>query len=204
MTAVLRWTGVGKAVSFYRYFAFDLPVVTTLSALGLLLGFAAVQLWILFTHGGVPGYFTAYLALLAAASVCAVAGIALGWATRGARLRRGGRLAWVLGSAVSLASVAVYLFSRTAGLGGLGELRGAVGLHSGHAHHGTGGSLRGPALLGPHRTERGGTRPPSLARLTPDDCRRTTERPASKPTAPRWEYSCSNWTTPRGCGSSTG
>ncbi|NEB14269.1 oxidoreductase [Streptomyces coelicoflavus] len=124
MTAVLRWTGVEKAVSFYRYFAFDLPVVTTLSALGLLLGFTAVQLWTLFTHRGVPGYFTAYLALLAAASVCAVAGIVLGWATRDARLRRGGRLAWVLGSAVSLASVAVHLFSRTAGLGGLGELRG--------------------------------------------------------------------------------
>ncbi|WP_164419915.1 oxidoreductase [Streptomyces salinarius] len=124
MSAVLRWTGVGKAVSFYRYFAFDLPVLTTLSALGLLLGFGAVQLWILVTHREVPGYFTAYLALLAAASVCAAAGVGLGWAMRGARLRRGGRLAWTLGSLASLASIAVYLFSRTAGLAGLGELRG--------------------------------------------------------------------------------
>ncbi|MEJ1202836.1 MULTISPECIES: hypothetical protein [unclassified Streptomyces] len=51
---------------------------TTLSALGLLLGFTVVQQWILFTHHAVPGYFTAYLALPAVGSVLAVADIALG------------------------------------------------------------------------------------------------------------------------------
>ncbi|MFE6588974.1 hypothetical protein [Streptomyces sp. NPDC057781] len=78
MSVVLRWSGVGKAVSFYRYFALNVPVFTTLSALGLLLGFTVVQLWILFTHHAVPGYFTAYLALPAVGSVLAVADIALG------------------------------------------------------------------------------------------------------------------------------
>ncbi|MGW5212363.1 hypothetical protein ACWEQO_14450 [Streptomyces sp. NPDC004051] len=123
-TAVLRWTGVGKAVSFYRYLAFNLPALTTLSALGLLLGLAAVQLWTAFTHRGVPGYFTACLALLAAGPVLAAAGVARGWATRAGRPRRRGRSAWTLGSLVSSASLAVYLVSRTAGLPGLGELRG--------------------------------------------------------------------------------
>ncbi|PWI06073.1 oxidoreductase [Streptomyces sp. NWU339] len=122
--AVLRWTGVGKAVSFYRYLAFNLPVLTTLSALGLLLGFAAVQLWTLFTHREVPGYFTAYLALLAAGSVLAAAGVAQGWAARAGGPRHRGRFAWALGSLVTSASVAMYLVGRTAGLPGLGELRG--------------------------------------------------------------------------------
>ncbi|WP_217249648.1 hypothetical protein [Streptomyces sp. AC602_WCS936] len=124
MNVVLRWSGVGKAVSFYRYFAFDLPVFTTLSALVFLLGFAFVQLWILVTHQAVPVYFTVYLALLTTGSVLAMTGITLGWATREGGLRRAGRLAWALGSAVSLVSIGMYLFSRTAGLPGLGELAG--------------------------------------------------------------------------------
>ncbi|MEV0689151.1 hypothetical protein [Streptomyces sp. NPDC050388] len=85
---------MGKAVSFYRYLAFDLPVLTTLSPLGLLLGFAAVRVWTLFTHREVPGYFTAYLALLAAGSVLAVVGVAQGRAARAGGPRRRDRFAW--------------------------------------------------------------------------------------------------------------
>ncbi|MFI6808076.1 hypothetical protein ACIBO6_24155 [Streptomyces luteogriseus] len=124
MSVVLRWSGVGKAVSFYRYFAFDLPVFTTLSAIGLMLGFTLVQLWILVTHQAVPVYFTAYLALLTAGSALAAAGITLGWLSPAGALHRGGRLAWALGSCVSLVSIGLYLISRTAGLPGLGELAG--------------------------------------------------------------------------------
>lgn len=123
-SAVLRWSGAAKALSFYQYFAFNLPVFTTLSAVGLLLGFTVVQLWILTTHHAVPASYTAYLALLTTGAVLAAAGIALGGLFASGVLRRSGRPAWVLGSVVSLVSLGVYLFSRTAGLPGLGELEG--------------------------------------------------------------------------------
>lgn len=52
--------------------------------------------------------------------------VAAAWVagSRSAGLRRGGRFAWLLGSVVSLASIAVYLVSRTAGLPDLPELVG--------------------------------------------------------------------------------
>lgn len=118
--AALRRTGVGKAVSFYRSFAFDLPVLITLSALGLLLGFPAVQLWTLFTHREVPGCFTAYLACSPPVR-CSPRPVSRRVGSLAGRLRRRGRFAWALGSLASSVSVAIYLVGRTAGLPGLGE-----------------------------------------------------------------------------------
>lgn len=119
MTAVLRWTGLGKLISFYRYFAFNGPRVTTTSGIVLLVGIAAIRLyWLVggFLVPGYPAYLTAYLALLVTGAVMASVGMVLG--------RRPGlvRIGWMLGSVVSIVSIAMYLLSRTIGLAGLPQL----------------------------------------------------------------------------------
>jgi hypothetical protein len=119
MTTVLRWTGLGKLLSFYRYFAFNGPRLTTALGIALLLGIAAIRLYWLaggFLLPAYPAYLTAYFALLAAAAVLAAVGMVLG--------RRPGlvRMGWVLGTLVSAGSIAMYLASRTVGLPGLPQL----------------------------------------------------------------------------------
>jgi hypothetical protein len=119
MTSVLRWTGLGKLISFYRYFAFNGPRVTTASGVVLLLGIAAIRLYWLtggFPVAGYPAYLAAYFALLAAAALLAAVGMVLG--------RRPGlvRFGWTLGSLVSAVSLVMYLLSRTTGLPGVPRL----------------------------------------------------------------------------------
>lgn len=116
MVAVLRWTGLGKLVSCYQYFAFNGPRVTTASGLVLLLGIAAIRLYWLASGCAPARYVAAYFALLVAAAVVASAGMVIG--------RRPGpaRMGWLLGSLVSAASIAMYVASRTVGLPGLPQL----------------------------------------------------------------------------------
>ena len=118
MTTLLRWTGVEKVVSFYRYFAFNGPRVTTASGIVLLLGIATTWL-----AGGFPvpayaSYFTAYLALLVVGALLAAAGMVAG--------RRPGlaKVGWALGSLTSAGSLAMYAASRARGLPGLPQLVG--------------------------------------------------------------------------------
>jgi hypothetical protein len=121
MITVLRWTGFGKLVSFYRYFAFNGPRVTTALGIVVLLGITAIRLYWL--AGGLlvpdyPVYFTAYLVLLVFAALLAAAGMVAG--------RRTGlvKIGWVLGSLVSGVSLAMYVVSRARGLPGLPQLVG--------------------------------------------------------------------------------
>jgi hypothetical protein len=119
MTTVLRWTGLGKLISFYRYFAFNGPRLTTTSGIVPLLGVAAIRLYWLaggFLLPGYPAYLAAYFALLATAALLAAVGMVLG--------RRPGlvRIGWALGSLVSVASLVMYVVSRTAGLPGVPRL----------------------------------------------------------------------------------
>lgn len=121
MTTLLRWTGIGKLVSFYRYFAFNGPRVTTASGIVVLLGIAAPRLYWLaggFPVPVYPSYFTAYLALLIFCALLAAAGMVAG--------RRPGlaKVGWALGSLTSAASVAMYAVSRARGLPGLPRLVG--------------------------------------------------------------------------------
>lgn len=119
MTTLLRWTGLGKLLSFYRYLAFNGPRVTTALGVVLLLGIAAIRLYWLaggFPLPAYPAYLTGYFALLVATAVLASVAMVAG--------RRPGlvRTGWALGSLVSAASLAMYLVSRTMGLPGVGQL----------------------------------------------------------------------------------
>ncbi|RCW45973.1 hypothetical protein DFQ14_102275 [Halopolyspora algeriensis] len=111
MSAVLRWTGIGKLISFYRHIQFSAPWTTTGSASMLVCGIGAIHLYLLSGNFGFPTYLNAYFALLSAAALLSAVGMLLG--------RRPG---WGLGSLVALAAIAVYVASRTLGLPGLPEL----------------------------------------------------------------------------------
>jgi hypothetical protein len=119
MSAVLRWTGSGKLISFYRYFSFNVPRVTTASGIVLLLGVGAIRLYWLtggFLVSNFPVYLTACVVLLVIAALLASAAMVVG--------RRPGlvRIGWALGSVVSAASIAMYVVSRILGLPGLPQL----------------------------------------------------------------------------------
>jgi hypothetical protein len=121
MNTVLRWTGLGKLISLYRYFSFNGPRLTTASGIVPLLGIAAIRLYWLaggFLLPEYPAYLTAYFVLFVLAALLAVVGMVVG--------RRPGlaQIGWALGSLVSVASIAMYLASRTVGLPGLPQLVG--------------------------------------------------------------------------------
>ncbi len=118
MTAALRWTGLGKLISFYRYFAFNVPRVTTASGIVVLLGIAAIRLYYLLADVVFPAYLVAYFVLVIAVAVLASVGMVVGG--------RPGvtRVGWALGSLVSLASLVVYIVGRSLGLPGLPQLVG--------------------------------------------------------------------------------
>lgn len=120
MASVLRWSGLGKVVSFYRHVYFNGPRVTTALGVTLLVGVAAVRLYWLaggFLLGSYPGYLAWYFGLVIAAAVLASAGMV---APRSAVAGLG----WALGGVVSAASLGMYVASRTAGLPGLPEMVG--------------------------------------------------------------------------------
>jgi hypothetical protein len=119
MTAVLRWTGLRKLISFYRYFLFNVPRITTASGIVLLAGVGAIRLYWLtggFLVSGLPAYLAAYFVLLVAAAFLASVAMVVG--------RRPGlvRIGWAVGSLVSAVSIGVYVASRTLGLPGLPQL----------------------------------------------------------------------------------
>lgn len=110
MSAVLRWTGVLKLVSLYRYIAFNIPRVTTLAGVFLLLGVAAIRLRELLGSFPAPSYLRVYFGLVVAAALLATCMIAtIPW-------RLITRVGWALGSLVAAGSLAMYLASRTIGL----------------------------------------------------------------------------------------
>lgn len=116
--APLRWTGLEKVVSFYRYCAFNVPKTTTGVGVALLLSTAAIQGFLLARHFTVPAYLVGWFILMIAGSLLASAAMTTGSAPR---LVRSG---WALGSAVSLLSLAIYLVSRGPGLPGLPQMVG--------------------------------------------------------------------------------
>lgn len=117
MNAVLRWTGLGKLLALPKFFAFNLPRVTTVTGVLLVLGIAAIRLYPLVIPVALPTYLFAYFIVLIVAACVASAGMASG---RSVVTRAG----WALGSVVAAASMAMYLVSRTAGLPQLHEVIG--------------------------------------------------------------------------------
>lgn len=113
----LRWTGLGKLLSFYRYFAFNAPKTTTAAGIVLLLAVGVVHGYPFVAGIAVPAYLVVYLVLGIVASVLASVAMALPRA-------RPADAGWALGSLVSLATIGMYVASRTAGLP---DLPGLVG-----------------------------------------------------------------------------
>ncbi|MBV9312693.1 MAG: hypothetical protein JO100_02910 [Pseudonocardia sp.] len=119
MSTVVRWTGVPQLISFYRYIAFNVPRVTTAVGIAVLLGIAAIRLyWLVggFPVSPYPAYLGGYFGLLVAMAILAAASMVVGSAPGLVRF------GWVLGSVVSVASIAMYVTSRTVGLPGLPQL----------------------------------------------------------------------------------
>lgn len=119
MSAVLRWTGIAKLISFYRYIAFAGPRTTTGLGLLLILGLAAIHLYLLVTDQALarrvdaPAYLVVYYALLLGAVALAVLGMLTVH-----------KLGWALASLVSAAALLMYIASR---MWGLPDLSGLVG-----------------------------------------------------------------------------
>ena len=121
MNILLRWTGLAKLVSFYRYFAFNGPRVTTAVGVVLIVGLVAIRVYWLaggFPVRTYPMYLAVYFALMVAAGLLASVAMVLG--SRPAVAGMG----WGVGSVVSAVSTGMYVASRTAGLPGLPGLVG--------------------------------------------------------------------------------
>ncbi|WP_040833941.1 hypothetical protein [Nocardia brevicatena] len=113
MAQLLRQTKTYRRLTVYRYLAFNLPKVTTALGILLLLGIAAVHLYLIGTTPRLPAYLAGYFAVLGAG--CLIAAVTM---TAG-RFARRGRL---VGSLVSTVFLVVYLLARFTGLPMLPEV----------------------------------------------------------------------------------
>ncbi len=101
-------------MTVYRYVAFNVPRFTTAVGVVLLLGTAAVHLYLIGAARNLPVYLVVYFAVLGAACVVAAAMMITGrFAERG----------WVLASLVSAVFLVVYVVTRFTGLPKLPEVK---------------------------------------------------------------------------------
>lgn len=114
MAQLLRQTKTYRLLTVYRYLAFNLPKVTTALGILLMLGIAAVHLYLIGTAGHLPGYLVGYFTVLGAGCLVAAVMMAIG------RFARRGRL---LGSLASTVFLVVYLVTRFTGLPMLPEVK---------------------------------------------------------------------------------
>lgn len=114
LAPLLKWTGVGAVISFYRYIHLNQPRLTALAGAGLVLGVGAVHAVEAPEHFGFSAYLGALFVANAVGSLVAAAGIgrgAKGWG-------------WSLGAAICLLAAVAYLASRLLGLPGYPEAAG--------------------------------------------------------------------------------
>jgi hypothetical protein len=114
MNALLRITGVGKLVSFYRYIYINQPELTRLAGIGLILAVGVVHLVEIPTHYGISPYLGVLFAVNFALTLVAAFGIgrgAKGWG-------------WTLGALISSLALLAYLVSRLFGLPAAPQLAG--------------------------------------------------------------------------------
>jgi hypothetical protein len=114
MNALLRITGIGRLVSFYRYIYLNLPQLTRLAGLALILTVGAIHLI------EAPAHFKAavYLGVLFAMNFAGTLVVAIG-IFRGAK-----GWGWTLGALISVLSLLAYLASRLFGLPGFAQAAG--------------------------------------------------------------------------------
>lgn len=107
-----------RLLSLDGWIAFNLPRTVTASGVSLLIGLAAVQVYLLSNDPTLPGYFVGYaFAVIAGCLVAAT--IMLGNFKRAAPQR-----GWYLGSLVCLIFIGSYLVSRVLSLPGIEALTG--------------------------------------------------------------------------------
>jgi hypothetical protein len=114
MNALIRITGIGRLVSFYRYIYLNLPQLTRLAGLALILTVGAIHLIEAPAHFKAAVYLGVLFAMNFAGTLVAAIGIfrgAKGWG-------------WTLGALISVLSLLAYLASRLFGLPGFAQAAG--------------------------------------------------------------------------------
>jgi len=114
MNTLLRISGVGRLVSFYRYIYLNQPRLTRLAGLALILALGAIHLVEAPAHLEAAIYLGVLFAMNFAGTLVAAVGIfrgAKGWG-------------WTLGALISGLSLLAYLASRLFGLPGFAEAAG--------------------------------------------------------------------------------
>lgn len=104
---LFRETRMYRLVTVYRYVAFNLPKLTTAIGVGLLLGTAAVHIYLLGAVESLPAYLAGYFVVLALVCV-----LGAGMMLAGRFARRG----WLLGTVVSVVFLVAYIVTRFTGL----------------------------------------------------------------------------------------
>ncbi len=113
MNTLLRITGIGKLISFYRFIYFNGPGFVKFSGIGLILVIGLTHMYVFPEHFEAAKYIGMSFATLFAGTLLSAL-----WILKG--LRWG----WILGSIVCGVAMVGYVISRTWGLPGLG---GAIG-----------------------------------------------------------------------------
>ena len=114
MSTLLRVTGVGKLVAFYRYIYINQPELTRLAGIVLILAVGTVHLVEIPAHYEISPYLGVLFAVNFAVTLVAASGIwwgAMGWG-------------WGLGAQISVLSLLAYLASRLFGLPDAPQLAG--------------------------------------------------------------------------------
>jgi len=114
MNVLLRVTGVGKLMSFYRYIYLNQPRLTQLAGIALIAAVGTVHLVEAPRHFGAAAYLGVLFVINFAATLVSAAGI-----FRGAK-----NWGWTLGALISGLSALAYLASRLFGLPGFAEAAG--------------------------------------------------------------------------------
>ena len=115
MSTLLRWTGIGKMISFYRYIYFDHPRVVTFLGISVILTIGLIHAYALPDHFERAPYLGISFAVLLVLSFASAFNI-----LRGSRVT-----GWLLGAVISGVALVCYLLSRLFGLPGFEEAQGA-------------------------------------------------------------------------------
>ena len=116
MGAVIERWKRSRAYEWLRlkgYVAFNLPRTVTVLGAALLMGIAAVHVYVLTSQTALPMYFFVYAAILGACCLLTAASLWLG------RNPRVPQLGWFFGDLVSIVFIGLYLASRMAPVPGL-------------------------------------------------------------------------------------
>ena len=113
MSTLLKITGLGKLVSFYRYISFNGPGAVKFSGVGLILLIGLTHMYVFPEHFEAASYIGLSFGALFAGTLLSALGIL-----------RGRQWGWTLGSVICAFAFVAYIISRTLGLPGFG---GAIG-----------------------------------------------------------------------------